>query len=162
MKKLFLMALFLSLVQSVQAQQMGGWSYVQREDPLTDADTSFIALPPLGDLRGTRAGLSIKCDADAFKGFNIIIPIDGYLGSEDEVGVLVRFDKAVAKPAMWFNSVAGTGVFVSDIEKDDLFAKMKKAKMMVFRVQKYDKGVATYQFNLSGLSKALIKLKCAK
>lgn len=158
MKKLMTLTI-LALAASAFAQTttVGAFTVVSQIDPLTDADTSFIASDGLTNYDAT---LYFACKAE---GLRVFFSPDKYIGSTaDTYPVTYRLDKDPAVgPRGWNPSTDGTSVFVPRALIPAFVAAAKNAKTIIVQVRDYNDKAITDSFDLMGLAAALDKLPCA-
>jgi hypothetical protein len=97
------------------------WTFVEREDPLTGANTSFVAVD--ADTRhggnDTPQRLYLRCDGDG--GYDLIVATNGYIGDRDNrVPVSYRWGDGEPIAERWNSSSAGNGAFLPNGYRDFL------------------------------------------
>jgi hypothetical protein len=156
-KILLLSLMFFSVAYADKQSQIGAFIVIERIDALTDVDTSGMWTPDTSGDDGSF--LSWKCTEN---GLAVYVTSSYELGAKGSA-TTYRFDKLRAsKTEIWSSATSGTAVFAPARLVYSMTAQATKSKGIVVRVTDVDAFSRTYQFDLTGFSKAISLLPCAK
>lgn len=146
---------------------LGQWRYVERVDPITDKNTSYIRA-------GTTAiDLVVRCherdwelsDPELENGVEVYVATKRHLGVRDYYRVTYRVDSREPVTASWIASSNHQGAFarISVWEGyngvHDFLQEIALGTNLIFRIAAFD-GDHTYTLRVDGFRNALEKLGC--
>jgi hypothetical protein len=136
---------------------IGSFYYLERVNPMSDKDSSFI---------GTDSITSKNDDSTLFwicsdKNLDVSISLEEYVGKRKSP-LMYRFDKKKASDVQeWITSTSGKGIFMTNKDVEKFSREALKSLTVLFRIEDNDGTTFYKQFDITGLSQALGKLKCA-
>lgn len=163
MQRLFVALLFCGLTMNASAQMYGAWELAKSVDPITDENSSFIAVlserhPPGADI----SGIVFRCDLYMPHGVRMVFKADRYLGDEALFPVIYRIDSRDPVSTAWDASLDRTALSLHPsrvIETDELFAGLETGSTLVIRISASTE-IVTYTMPIHGLLGALRALEC--
>lgn len=129
------------------------WIYIERTDPITDANTSYISTS------GSSLTLYVRCSTSAI-GVDVYITQNRHLGIQNSYAVTYRVDERDPVTARWDASASYQAAFARASHVPDLFRELAAGSEAIFRISAFD-GDRTYRrVRLEGFQVALDKLGC--
>lgn len=130
------------------------WEYSENIDPMTDADKSIAAVH-----KGRNDFLAVRCDGKS--GFDIIVGVGDYLGSNGPRQVAYRLDKDdPIDGGGWGTDTEGKVVFVPEDKEASVLGALKVRSNITIQVTDFQGSQPYSKFSLSGSSAAIKQLNC--
>jgi len=148
----------LGAAASAQNTVVGDWLYLERIDPFTDEDKSFISVSPIQPSASESDYFGIACMPGFAKAYGVNVAFMGssYI-ADDATEVTYRVDSKPAVTQRW-------GAYDVLVSPEPAFAKalidqMLGGEKLALRYQA-SSSRPTYFFSIKGLREALNKLSC--
>lgn len=139
---------------TVQATpSLRSWLYIERSDPVTDANTSYISTS------GSSLSLYVRCSA-SINGVDVYVSQNRHLGVQNSYSVTYRVDSRDPVTAWWDASSSYQAAFARTSSVPELFRELAAGDEATFRIRAFD-GERTYRrIGIEGFQPALDKLGC--